>query len=36
MKHMPLVEANKIYLPTLDIKLDLLKNFIKAVDKKGE
>jgi len=31
--HMPLVESNKIVLPPLHIKLSLMKNFVKAMDR---
>ncbi|CAK8697066.1 unnamed protein product [Clavelina lepadiformis] len=33
--HPPLVESNKILLPPLHIKLGLVKNFVKAMDKAG-
>ena len=33
--HMPLVESNKIVLPPLHIKLGLMKNFVKAMDRDG-
>lgn len=32
----PLVEKNKILLPPLHIKLGLIKNFVKAMDKEGD
>ena len=35
VKHPPLVESNKILLPPLHIKLGLVKNFVKAIDKTG-
>ena len=31
----PLVEPNKILLPPLHIKLELMKNFVKAMDREG-
>lgn len=33
--HDPLVEPNKVYLPPLHIKLGLMKNFVKAMDRSG-
>ena len=33
VKHTPLPDANKIYLPALQIKFGLFKNFVKALDK---
>ena len=33
--HMPPVESNKIVLPPLHIKLGLMKNFVKAIDRDG-
>ena len=33
--HNPLVDANKVLLPPLHIKLGLMKNFVKALDKDG-
>lgn len=33
--HNNLVQPNKIYLPPLHIKLGLMKNFVKALDKSG-
>ena len=35
MKNPPLVDVTKIFLPPLHIKLGLMKNFVKAVDKSG-
>jgi hypothetical protein len=32
----PLVESSKIILPALHVKLGLMKNFVKAMDKTGE
>ncbi|KAL6464577.1 hypothetical protein MHYP_G00268940 [Metynnis hypsauchen] len=34
--HKPLVEPAKIFLPPLHIKLGLMKNFVKAMNKEGE
>jgi len=34
--HEPLVDPAKIFLPPLHIKLGLMKNFVKAMDKEGE
>ena len=34
--HEPLVPSDKIYLPPLHIKLGLMKNFVKAMDRNGE
>lgn len=34
--HPPLVDPTKIYLPPLHIKLGLMKNFVKGMDKNGE
>ena len=31
----PLIEPNKILLPPLDIKLGVIKNFMKAIDREG-
>ncbi|KAF2365902.1 hypothetical protein FHG87_003345 [Trinorchestia longiramus] len=31
----PLVDTNKVFLPPLHIKLGLMKNFVKAMDKNG-
>jgi hypothetical protein len=31
----PLVNTEKVFLPPLPIKLGLMKNFIKAMDKNG-
>jgi hypothetical protein len=36
VKHRPLVDCQKVYLPPLHIKLGLMKNFVKALSKKGE
>jgi len=36
MKQLPLVDPKKILLPPLHIKLGLMKNFVKALDKSGE
>ena len=36
VKSPPLVEPNKILLPPLHIKLGLMKNFVKAMDRKGK
>ena len=33
--HPPLVDQDKIYLPPLHIKLGLIKNFVKALDRNG-
>jgi len=33
--HQPLVEPSKIFLPPLHIKLGLMKNFVKAMNKEG-
>ena len=33
VQHPPLVESEKILLPPLHIKLSLMKNFVKAMDK---
>ena len=33
--HLPLVDPQKVFLPPLHLKLGLIKNFIKAMDKKG-
>jgi len=35
VKYTPLVEASKILLPPLHIKLGLMKNFVKAVNQAG-
>ena len=35
-KSPPLDEPNKILLPPLHIKLGLMKNFVKAMDRKGK
>ena len=35
VKRPPLVESSKILLPPLSIKLGLMKNFVKAMDKTG-
>lgn len=36
VKYVPLVDHQKILLPPLHIKLGLMKNFVKALDKDGE
>lgn len=36
VKHEPLVNPAKIFLPPLHIKLGLMKNFVKAMNKEGE
>src|SRR5215469_18531406 len=36
MKQLPLVDPKKILLPPLHIKLGLMKNFVKALNKDGE
>lgn len=36
VKYVPLVNSNKVLLPPLHIKLGLMKNFVKAMDKDGE
>ena len=36
VKPPPLVEPNKILLPPLHIKLGLMKNFVKAMDREGK
>ena len=36
VQHDPLVEPGKIFLPPLHIKLGLIKNFVKAMDKQGD
>jgi len=35
MAHQPLFEPSKIFLPPLHIKLGLMKNFVKAMNKEG-
>jgi len=35
VSRIPLVDPNKIFLPPLHIKLGLMKNFVKALDKSG-
>ena len=35
VKHVALVDPAKIFLPPLDIKLDLMKNFVQAMDRNG-
>lgn len=35
VKHAPLVQPKDIFLPPLHIKLGLMKNFVKAMDKNG-
>lgn len=34
--HQPLVDSEKVLLPPLHIKLGLMKNFVKAMDREGE
>ena len=36
VQHLPLVDAKKVFLPPLRIKLGLIKNFVKAMNKEGE
>ena len=36
IKYEPLVKSEKVFLPPLHIKLDLTKQFVKALDKKGD
>jgi len=36
MKQQPLVDAAKILMPPLNIKLGLIKQFVKQVDTEGE
>ena len=36
VKHAPLINPQKVYLPPLHIKLGLMKNFVKAMDQQGE
>ena len=36
VQHLPLVDAKKVFLPLLHIKLGLIKNFVKAMNKEGE
>ena len=36
MKHIPLTDPQKVYLPPLHIKLELMKNFVKAMDHHGK
>ena len=36
IKYPPLVQREKVILPPLHIKLGLMKNFVKALDKNGE
>lgn len=36
IKYSPLIKKEKIILPPLHIKLGLIKNFVKALDKEGE
>lgn len=36
VKHVPLVDPSDVILPPLHIKLGLMKNFVKAMDKEGE
>ena len=35
IRHVPLVDPKKIYLPPLHIKLDLFNNFVKAINQVG-
>ena len=35
VKHLSLVESSRILLPPLHIKLGLMKNFVKAMDRNG-
>ena len=35
VKYVPLVKCNKIFLPPLHIKLGLMKNFVRGMDKEG-
>ena len=36
IKYIPLVDKEKVLLPPLHIKLGLMKNFVKALDKEGD
>ena len=36
LKAIPLVPADRVFLPPLHIKLGLMKNFVKALPKNGE
>ena len=36
VKHTPLIDPRKVYLPPLHIKLGLMKNFVKAMDHHGK
>ena len=36
VKSEPLVSPQKVFLPTIHIKLGLMKNFVKALDKEGK
>lgn len=36
IKYVPLVKKENIILPALHIKLGLIKNFVKALDKEGQ
>jgi hypothetical protein len=36
VQHAPLVESHKVLLPPLHIKLGLMKNFVKGMDKNGK
>ena len=36
VKHTPLIDPQKVYLPPLYIKLGLMKNFVKAMDQHGK
>lgn len=35
MEHHPLIDPTKIFLPSFHIKLELVKNIVKAMNKKG-
>lgn len=35
VKHLPLVKPSNVFLPPLHIKLGLMKNFVKAIDRNG-
>lgn len=36
IKNIPLIDPRKVLLPPLHIKLGLMKNFVKALDKNNE
>ena len=36
VKHTPLIDPRKVYLPPLHIKLGFIKNFVKAMDRYGK